>query len=51
MAKDFYSVLALPRNATEDQIRQRFRELARTRHPDRFQGVTEKARAEQEFKR
>lgn len=48
MARDFYAVLAVPRNATEDQIRQRFRELARTRHPDRFQG-TEKARAETEF--
>jgi curved DNA-binding protein CbpA len=48
MARDFYAVLALPRNATEDQIRQRFRELARTRHPDRFQGV-EKARAEKDF--
>jgi curved DNA-binding protein CbpA len=48
MARDFYSVLAVPRNATEDQIRQRFRELARTRHPDRFQG-REKVRAEAEF--
>lgn len=48
MARDFYAVLALPRNASEDQIRQRFRELARTRHPDRFQGE-EKARAEREF--
>jgi curved DNA-binding protein CbpA len=48
MARDFYAVLALPRNASEDQIRQRFRELARTRHPDRFQGE-EKARAETEF--
>jgi curved DNA-binding protein CbpA len=48
MARDFYTVLAVPRNATEDQIRQRFRELARTRHPDRFQGV-EKVRAEKEF--
>jgi len=48
MARDFYAVLAVPRNATEDQIRQRFRELARTRHPDRFQGL-EKARAESEF--
>ena len=44
MARDFYTVLAVPRNATEEQIRQRFRELARTRHPDRFQGA-EKARA------
>lgn len=48
MPKDFYAVLALPRNATEDQIRQRFRELARTRHPDRFRGA-EKERAEAEF--
>jgi curved DNA-binding protein CbpA len=48
MARDFYAVLAVPRNATEDQIRQRFRELARTRHPDRFQGA-EKERAEKEF--
>src|SRR3954471_6050803 len=48
MARDFYAVLAVPRNATEDQIRQRFRELARTRHPDRFLG-TEKACAEKEF--
>jgi curved DNA-binding protein CbpA len=48
MARDFYAVLAVPRNATEDQIRQRFRELARTRHPDRFQGM-EKSRAEKEF--
>jgi curved DNA-binding protein CbpA len=48
MARDFYSVLAVPRNATEEQIRQRFRELARLRHPDRFQG-TEKEKAEREF--
>ncbi len=48
MPEDFYAVLALPRNATEEQIRQRFRELARVRHPDRFQGA-EKARAEREF--
>jgi curved DNA-binding protein CbpA len=48
MARDFYAVLAVPRNATEDQIRQRFRELARTRHPDRFRGE-EKERAERDF--
>ena len=48
MARDFYAVLAVPRNATEDQIRQRFRELARTRHPDRFHGE-EKVKAEREF--
>jgi curved DNA-binding protein CbpA len=48
MARDFYAVLALSRSATEDQIRQRFRELARARHPDRFKGP-EKVRAEKEF--
>jgi curved DNA-binding protein CbpA len=48
MARDFYAVLAVPRNATEEQIRQRFREMARLRHPDRFQG-DEKQKAEQEF--
>ena len=48
MARDFYTVLALQRNATEDQIRHRFRELARLRHPDRFRGA-EKEAAEQEF--
>jgi curved DNA-binding protein CbpA len=48
MARDFYAVLAVPRNATEEQIRHRFRELARLRHPDRFQGA-EKERAEREF--
>jgi tetratricopeptide (TPR) repeat protein len=48
MPRDFYAILALPRNATEDQIRQRFRELARARHPDRFQGEA-KAQAEREF--
>lgn len=48
MSKDFYAVLAVPRNATEEQIRQRFREVARLHHPDRFQGE-DKLKAEQEF--
>lgn len=48
MPKDYYSILGVPRNATQDQIRDRFRELARTRHPDRFQGSA-RQRAESEF--
>ena len=48
MAKDFYAVLGLPRNATSQQIRARFAALAREQHPDRFQGEA-KARAEEEF--
>lgn len=48
MAQDFYAVLGLTRNATPKQIRSRFLELVRTRHPDRFQGE-KKAAAEEEF--
>jgi len=48
MVTDFYTVLGLPRQATTAQIKARFRELARDRHPDRFQGE-EKIQAEQEF--
>ena len=48
MASDFYAILGLHRNVTEDQIRQRFRQLARERHPDRFRGEL-KQPAEKEF--
>lgn len=48
MAKNYYAVLGVPRNATEKQIRDRFLVLARQRHPDRFRDQ-EKADAEQEF--
>lgn len=48
MVKNLYDVLGVVQNATTDQIRNRFRELARLRHPDRFQGV-EKDRAERDF--
>lgn len=48
MARDFYAILAVAKTATEDQIRQRFRQLARERHPDRFEG-DEKLAAELEF--
>jgi DnaJ-class molecular chaperone len=46
--KDFYAVLGLGRNASSKEIRAKFLELARDRHPDRFQGA-EKAKAETEF--
>lgn len=48
MARDFYAVLAVSKTATDDQIRQRFRQLARERHPDRFKG-DEKQAAEVDF--
>jgi curved DNA-binding protein CbpA len=43
MAIDFYGVLAVAKTATDDQIRQRFRQLARERHPDRFAGEQKQA--------
>jgi len=48
MARDYYVLLGVAQNATEKQIRARFLELARERHPDRFQGA-EKDKAEEEF--
>lgn len=48
MPKDYYSVLAVDKNATQEQIRARFLVLARQRHPDLFAGE-DKAKAEEEF--
>jgi curved DNA-binding protein CbpA len=48
MAKDYYSILSVARSANPDEIRERFRQLARERHPDRFQGE-ERAQAEGAF--
>ncbi|MGB6641368.1 MAG: DnaJ domain-containing protein, partial [Thermoanaerobaculia bacterium] len=38
MSDDYYAILGLPQNATAKQIRERFLELARERHPDRYRG-------------
>lgn len=46
--KNFYSVLGVARDATDKDIKGRFRQLARERHPDRFSGE-EKAQAEIDF--
>ncbi|NJL27800.1 MAG: DnaJ domain-containing protein [Thermoanaerobaculia bacterium] len=46
--RNFYSILSLPRSASPAEVKARFRDLARERHPDRFQGE-DKQRAEEEF--
>ena len=48
MATDYYSILNVAQSATAEQIRAKFLELARSRHPDLFSG-DEKAEAERQF--
>jgi DnaJ-class molecular chaperone len=43
MADDYYSVLEIPRSATQDEIQQAYRRLARKYHPD-LQGDSKSAK-------
>ena len=36
MTETYYTILGVPQNATSKQVRERFLQLARDRHPDRF---------------
>jgi curved DNA-binding protein CbpA len=48
MKVNYYEVLGVERGASDADIRDKFRKLARERHPDRYRG-TEKADAERKF--
>lgn len=48
MRVNYYEVLGVERAASDTEIRERFRKLAREHHPDRFSGA-EKAEAERRF--
>jgi curved DNA-binding protein CbpA len=48
MKVNYYEILGVERSASEQEIRDRFRKLARENHPDRYRG-TDKAEAERKF--
>jgi DnaJ-class molecular chaperone len=48
MKVNYYEVLGVDRSASEPEIRDRFRRLARVQHPDRYSG-SDKADAERKF--
>lgn len=48
MKVNYYEILGVDRSASEQEIRDRFRRLARENHPDRYRG-TDKADAERKF--
>ncbi len=48
MKVNYYEVLGVDRSASEQEIRDRFRRLARENHPDRYRGP-DKADAERKF--
>ncbi|MEM7131947.1 MAG: DnaJ domain-containing protein [Chloroflexota bacterium] len=47
--KDYYTILDLPPNATDEQIRTQYRQLVRIYHPDRFSNATDRTYAERKL--
>src|SRR5689334_20280861 len=48
MKVNYYEILGVDRAASDEEIRDRFRKLARENHPDRYRGA-DKADAEKKF--
>jgi len=48
---DYYQVLGVSAHVSQDEIKQRFRFLALAYHPDKFATETQKAQAEEAFKK
>jgi len=48
--RDYYEILGLSKNASDDDIKKAYRRLASKYHPDKVQGDTEKAESEIKFK-
>ena len=48
--RDYYDVLGVDRNASEDVIKKAFRKLARQHHPDLHSEADKKKVAEEKFK-
>lgn len=48
--KDYYELLGLPEKADFNQIRERYRRLVTSCHPDKFQDAAQKMRAEERVK-
>jgi len=48
MKVNYYEILGVERSASDEEIRDRFRRLARENHPDRYRGA-DKADAERKF--
>ena len=48
---NYYKILGVPLQASQQEIRERFRFLANAYHPDKFSSASHKENAEEEFKK
>ena len=49
-SKDYYKILGVSKDATDDEIKKAFRKLAKANHPDAQQDEAAKKQAEVKFK-